>query len=822
MAKKSVAQVTFEANTKQFDDAIKDSNRELGELRGELRLNAEEMKTTGETAEGMKKKHDLLEAQLKATHDKTEALSQKLEEAQRIFGDNSEAVSKLKGQLNNAKIAEEKAKQAINDCNDELKDTKKATKDAGDGFTVMKGVVADLASSAIQAAIGKISEFCGWLAQLPEETREIRQDMVTLETSFETAGLTVEQGTETWKQLYRVFGEDDRAVEASNLISKMSKNQKDLNKWVTITKGVYGQFQDSLPVEGLAEASMETAKTGTVTGNLADALNWSSEAADMFSKYMSDDVTTAEDAFNVALSKCSNEQERQALITETLTKLYGDSAAKFEEASGAQLDAKEKTAENILVQNELADTMEPLTTSWQGFKNELLVGVLPVVEKVSGWGVSAIEWMQKHPTAMKAIAAAVGVLAVGLGALAIAAGVYTAAQWAMNAAILANPITWIVVAIVAAIAALTAVFVVLWNKCEGFRNFFIDMWAKIKTVWDACKPYFEAIGMALKTVFSIVGDFLIAKFKMAWEGIKLAWSVAASWFKTCWENIKQVFSVVKVYLAGMFESAWAAIQLVWSVVVGYFLNIWNTIKGIFSVAKNVLSGNWQGAWDAIKNIVSGWASYFNDIWANIKNVFSTVKSWFSDTFKAAWSAIKNIWSNVGSFFSGVIDKVKGVFSKAKDIITQPFKTAIDKIKGFFSGLKLKFPDIKLPHFKIEGKFSLSPPSVPKLKIDWYKDGGIMTKPTIFGFNGNRIMAGGEAGAEAILPIDRLEGYVSNAVEKTMRALDVQTLAAAMNNLANRPTKLYINGKEFAYATASDMDGVNGMRNTLADIGLILE
>ena len=752
---KNEAKIKFTAETGEFNDAIKKANNEMSELKAELKLNEAQMDRTGKTVEGLEKKHSLLESQLKASQSKTEALNQKVKKAAEIFGEDSEEVTKLKTQLANAKTNEEKLRSAIDKCNNEIKDQADlsdkaetsledmgdAARNTEDGFTVAKGAVADLASNAIQAAIGKVSEFIGYLMELPEATREIRQDMATLETSFERQGFSTETATQTWKDLYKVFGEDDRAVEAANLISKMSKNQEDLNSWVTITKGIWGTYQDSLPVEGLAEASNETAKTGKVTGSLADALNWSSEAADMFSKYMSEDVTTAEDAFNEALADCSNEQERQALITETLTALYGDSAKEYEKASGAQIEAKDAAAENILVQNELADTMEPLTTSWQGLKNELLQGLLPAAQKFSDWGLSAIGWMKEHPVAMKAFAAVVGVLAVALGALIAVVTAYTIAQWAMNSAILANPITWIVVGIVAAIAALVAIFTVLWNECEGFRNFFINMWKKIKAVWAECKPYFQAIGDYIKTIFSIVKDFLVARFKAAWEGIKLAWSVAVDWFKTCWKNIKLVFSVVK----------------------------------------KVLSGDFRGAWEDIKKI----------------------------------------WSNVSGFFSRTIDKVKNTFSKVKDILTKPFKSAIDKIKGFFNGLKLKFPNIKLPHFSIKGKFSLSPPSVPKLKIDWYKNGGIFTKPTIFstasGFKGV-----GEAGAEAVLPIDRLQGYIAGAIEKSSQVVNLQSLADAIEDLANRPVALNINGKQFALATASSTDSVSGMRSRFVDRGIILE
>lgn len=344
MAKqKSTAQITFEANTKQFDAAIKDSNKTLGDLKSELKLNSEEMKTTGTNVQNLTERQKLLQSQLNATRDKTAAMERVLEEARACFGDNATVVTKYQRTLNYLKAEEKKAEQALNKCNAELEkqeaaeieaatatakltdkideqqgevarlkkeyvdavlqygetsdeakklareiedlsgelkqsksdfsaatqkaealdrsldDAGDAARNSEDGFTVAKGAIADLASSAIQAAIGKVSEFVGWLKELPEATREIRQDFATLETSFEGANLTTEQAQTTWKELYKIFGEDDRAVEASNLIAKFADNQNDLCRWVTITKGVYGSYQDSLPVEALAEATNETA-----------------------------------------------------------------------------------------------------------------------------------------------------------------------------------------------------------------------------------------------------------------------------------------------------------------------------------------------------------------------------------------------------------------------------------------------------------------------------------------------------------------------------------------------------------------------------------
>jgi len=378
----------------------------------------------------------------------------------------------------------------------------------------------------------------------------------------------------------------------------------------------------------------------------------------------------------------------------------------------------------------------------------------------------------------------------------------------MNSAILANPTTWIIVGIVAAIALLVAGFTTLWNECEGFRNFFINAWETIKSVWNEVQPYFEILWEGIKQSFFVLKDNLVSGFLVAWEGIKLVWSVAVSYFQMVWNNIKQIFSVVKTFFVGAFKTAWEGVKLVWSVVTGYFRNIWNTIKGIFSVVKSVLSGDFKGAWESIKGIVSGWTSYFKNIWSGIKNVFSSVKSWFSNTFQSAWSAVKGIWNNFTSFFSGLVTKLKNTFSKVKDIMLKPFNTAkegiskvIEKIKGIFGGMKLEFPDIKMPHFTVSPKGwkvgDLLKGSIPKLGIEFYKDGAIFTRPTIFGMNGNNAMVGGEAGPEAMLPIDRLEDYVANAVEKTMNVVNLEALANSIEDLASRPIELYIGDRQVA-------------------------
>ena len=156
-------------------------------------------------------------------------------------------------------------------------------------------------------------------------------------------------------------------------------------------------------------------------------------------------------------------------------------------------------------------------------------------------------------------------------------------------------------------------------------------------------------------------------------------------------------------------------------------------------------------------------------WNGIKSVISSVVDGIKSKVSSVFNGVK---STVTSIFNGIKSTAASVWNGIKDAIIKPVEAAknavkgiIDKITGFFSGMKLELPKIKLPHFKISGKLSLSPPSVPHLSIDWYKEGGILTKPTVFGMNGSSLMAGGEAGKEAVLPLkgfyDQLEHILSS-------------------------------------------------------------
>ena len=397
------------------------------------------------------------------------------------------------------------------------------------------------------------------------------------------------------------------------------------------------------------------------------------------------------------------------------------------------------------------------------------------------------------------------VIMIAVGAILVLVG----AVWALNTAVLANPISWVVVAIVAAILALVATFTILWNECEGFRNFWIQLWEKAKVLFaqfvESIKPLINAIVGAFKEAWELIkviwNNYLVPLFKAAWEAIKAVWNAVKPYFQMCWNNIKVIFSVVKEILGAYFRAAWEAIKIVWNQVVSYFTAIWNTIKGIFSVVKNVLSGNWKGAWDAIKGIVNTWKAYFANTWENIKKIFSVVGTFFKSAFGSAWEGIKSIFNNVKTFFTGVWNSIKSIFSNVgtaiagaitntvKSAINGVLSTAVGIINGFISAINLAISAINIiPGVNIK---KLNKLEVPKLAT-----GGIVTAETLA-----RIGEGGKK--EAVLPLEQNTGW-----------MDI--LADRLASKQGTPSKLVLmlDGRELGYATINSINNITKQTGTL--------
>ena len=663
-----------------------------------------------------------------------------------------------------------------------------------------------------------------------------------------------------------------------------TKNEEDLNELVNITTGIWGTYQDSLPVEGLAEAISETVKVSQVTGVLADALNWGAAEGETYGVTMKknieftklsekelgkltkaqqaeyktreeqynaiegynkmvEEATSAEDYFNIALSNLSTEEERQAFIIETLSGLYSGAADTYRETEGAMMDAKAAAAEQILAENNLASAVEPVTTAWQNMKNELLVGLLPAVTKVSDWAIDALEWMKEHPKLMQTIAITLGIVAGALSALAIGWGIYTAAQWLANAAILGCPLTWIVVAIVA-VAAAIAGLIVYWDEITAAVTVAAQaIWGAIKTAWQWIVDLFSSVGTWIyENVIAPVAQFFVD----LWNGIVNAFhTVIDPWIEIIKRAAALVYETIILPITQFFTDLWNSIvsglQAAWDWVV----NLVSTIAGwvnqnVIQPVARFFTGLWNGiksglsaAWNFIVGIfskVSGWIN--QNVIQPVTGFFTKLWNGFTNGAKKAWEGVKNVFSAVGGFFSKVFGIVKDkivsvfqaggkVFNNIKDGIVSVFKTVVNGIiKGINTVISLPFKGLNKILDKIHGleilkvkPFSWLTWRAPVPQIPLLAEGGILTKPTL--------NIAGEAGAEAVIPLDRLQSFIDTAVDRSLQMNNLQALVDAVVDLANRPIELHINGRHAATALAPDVDSVNGNRLMLSRLGLAL-
>lgn len=361
---------------KEYRSACKGINTSLREIGSEMKLATAEFGDNAESIDALTRKQDILKKSLEEQAKKAKAAEDALKKM-RDGGiePTNPAYQKMQTALNNTKADMVKIQKEIDDTSEKLKKSKIDWESVGETVgKVGKAIGAGVAAmgAAIGAAIGAAA---GAFLGLAESTREARENMGKLETGFTTAGHSAEDAKNTYTELYGILGDDGQATEAAAHLAKLTNNEKELATWTDIATGVYATFGDSLPIENLTEAANETAKTGAITGGLADALNWAG---------------VSEDEFQASLDKCSTEQERQALITETLNGLYSDAAKKYREVNGDIIDAQKATASLNSAMAELGAIAEPIVTKLKQLAADLLQQITPFVELIGNGLVGAL------------------------------------------------------------------------------------------------------------------------------------------------------------------------------------------------------------------------------------------------------------------------------------------------------------------------------------------------------------------------------------------------------------------------------------------------
>lgn len=281
---------------------------------------------------------------------------------------------------------------SADDAADSLDDIDGASRGLGDGFTVAGGAIAEFAGSAMTKLLDMALQAAEAIWNLDEATEEYRESMAMLNTAYETAGFSQETATEAYRGFFQILGETDRATEASQLLAQLATNSKDVSTWIDIAAGAYGTFGDSLPIEGLIEAANETAKTGKVTGVLADALNW---------------VGISEDDVNTSLAQLGDETWRAQMLMSLLASEYNSAADAFYENNASIIAARDAQADMDEATGTLGQAISDLKTNLMDAFGPYIVEIINAVADA----------VQQLTPLIDAVADAIGLVIDGVMAL---------------------------------------------------------------------------------------------------------------------------------------------------------------------------------------------------------------------------------------------------------------------------------------------------------------------------------------------------------------------------------------------------------------------
>lgn len=302
-------------------------------------------------------------------------------------------------------------------------------------------------------------------------------------------------------------------------------------------------------------------------------------------------------------------------------------------------------------------------------------------------------------------------------------------------------------------------FTNIWDSITGF----------LSGAWETIKNIVTVGIMAVKEIISAAFQIITLPFRFIWENCKdtvlSIWETIKSVIGEKIDAVKEKITTVTTAISNVASAAWNAISSTAS-------SLWSTISSTVSSKISAARSAVSSATSTITSVASSaWSSVSTAASSKWESVRSTISSKLSSAKSTVSSLMSGITSTMSSGLSSALSTVTGKFSSIYSTISSKMSAARDAVGNAISALKSKFnfswslPHLKLPHVSISGSFSINPPSVPHFGISWYKDGGILTRPTIFGAAGNNLLAGGEAGAEAVVPLatlwDKLETMITS-------------------------------------------------------------
>ncbi|HGP8398443.1 TPA: phage tail tape measure protein [Streptococcus pneumoniae] len=672
-------------------------------------------------------------------------LEQQLEITKKEFGENSTQANRMEAELNQAKTA-------FNHLNDEMKGTKSAADSTQESLSEISR---NLRAELLQQFSEKLNAISEKLVEVGKEALEAAAQMQASNAQFTT-----------------VFGDmETQAREALNAIGQ------EMDIVPERLQGSFTQMASFAKTSGL-DTAQALDLTSRATRAAADGAAFYDKSIESVSESLQS-FLKGNFANDAALGISATETTRNAAAN----KLYGKSFKDLSEAQkqltllqmvedGNKLSGAlgQAARESDGLENVMGNLKQAGTNALSAIGQPLLEMMIPVFQTLATIVKGVAELFNSLPDPVKDFIVILGVALTIVGALApiflTLQAVFMSSFGAMIAAAL--PIIGIISGVVVAIAAIVAIVKYLWETNEGFRD-------AVTTVWNAI----------LEVINAVVSE--ISNFVMSIFGTVVTWwtenqELIRTSAETVWNAIYTVISTILDILGPLFQAGWDNIQLIitttWEIIKIVVETAINVVLGVIQAVMQIITGDWSGAWETIKGVFS---TVWQAIQSIVQTIFSAIQSYISNILNGISGTVSNIWNSIkdtvsnvlnaiSSTVSSVWEGIKSTISSAINGARDAVSSAIEAIKGLFN-FNISWPHIPLPHFYVSG--SANPldwlsQGVPSIGIEWYAKGGIMTKPTIFGMNGNNIMVGGEAGNEAVLPLnDKTLGAIGRGIAQTM-------------------------------------------------------
>lgn len=822
--------IKFGGDTTELQSALKKIQKSSRDTQSDLRDIEKALKFDPGNTELLEQKAKALNSAYDETKQKLDAYKQALSQLESKKQSGAQLTEQEERQYDSLKRSIMQCERQLDSYGNELADTTREAEASKTALYKVGQTIEDNAdklsnvgsklSGAGTALSGGIVGAVGALTGLASSQEEAIQQSAQLETAWISAGGTAEQASSTYASFYRILGDSSSATEASQNLARLTTNEQELQQWTDIAAGAYATFGDALPLQNLAEAAQETAHTGTVTGGLADALNWSTASAEQWSAALSghkdaqaafndaiDNGATKEDAYNAALQACGTEQERAQIITETLTGLYGEAGEQYQKTNEDLLASRDAQNEMNQSMQELGEAALPVKTAVTEIGTSLLNQLAPALESVIGWykelspeqqelvnnlALGALAFGGVTTAVGKTMEAADGVggafktagelwsgakevmgdtgflgtIKDGFGKIASKggeiAGMLTgslSSGWSsFTGLIAAHPIALGVGVVAAAVGGLTWFF----TQTETGKQMWSDFTGWISEKWQGVQDFFAGVpefwGGIWEQVSTGVSDFCTSVGEK-WEQLKQGAS-------DTWENIKtgasNAWNDLKTNVGNLAQGAVDTVSGWWNDLTSKtddaFGKISSTVQDDMNTAKTVGSSA-AGALQAAMN--GDWETAKSQA----ANAFSAIKDSISSKLDDAESTAVSIADRIGDKlgFPGLGSKVKGVFDEVRRFIENPIETAWNAISGIpqkimnaFGSIRISIPKPKLPHFNVTWN-DFGPISLPSVSISWYARGGYFDEPAIVGV--------GEAGGEFIAPEKQLQGFIETSVNR---------------------------------------------------------